>query len=266
MKKVIIITSVLFILSFIWMQTDQEDLASTSPDAVREGNMYYQSHAYGEALSRYLPDPETMPNDKLLLYNTAQALYALELYEPAAACYINALCNANAYLRAGNSFFYLGEKSEDAEQSLQHYAKAAQLYLEGIIQYPNDIQLKFNYEKTLEMIIQTTDQSEQENDESDQNQDGEPSDESESSENQDTQDDTENNRDDKQNSDETDKSDSNMENSDTEPQDTSDHNDEAQEPDPEAIARILKMLEDMEAESLKNNREVLMGDGDINGW
>jgi len=214
---------------------------------LRQGNSQHAAALYKYALNTYenglLEDPE----NKALNFNAAQTAYVLGDYQKAVEYYEKAEDCAEKYLNAGNIFSKAGDSLEDEEQKLQCYLQALQFYYEGIIKFPQDVPLKYNYEVLMEKIELTSENSEQsdggeegEGEESEE-QDGE---ERESEEGEDNEEQYNQGEEDENEEEET----------------------EEEDLDQEAIERILRMLENQEAENLKNNQEIVDGGDSENDW
>lgn len=152
---------------------------------------------------------------------------------------------AAQFLNAGNIFFRAGEAIEDEQQRAQCYIQALGIYYEGILKFPQDVPLKYNYETVKEKLEEILENTEQESEESGEGEEGEESE----GENAEGEEGEEGEFGEMQ-------------------EDESDESPESDEPelDMEAIERILQMLENQEEESLKNNQEIIDGGSDKNGW
>ena len=228
MKKIMIVSGILAAVLFVSLLAGANN-DETAQKALRRGNREYEKSSYGNALETYGAGLSASPENGVLNFNAAQAAYSLGQYEKAVGYYGKAEDCPEKYLNAGNIFFKAGEATEDEEQKMQLYLQALQLYHEGIIKFPQDLPLKYNYDLLLEKIELIPEDSEQEDAEGEQG-DGESGDD--------------------------------------EQQEAYEGEDGDDEPDldQEAIERILQMLENQEEESLKNNREVVGGGDGKNEW
>jgi Ca-activated chloride channel family protein len=202
-------------------------------------------------------------DDPALYFNAAQAAYQQGAYEAAAAYYNLSPESTDKYINLGNAAFYLGEAAEDPEEMMDLYVYALQSYYEGILLYPRDIPLKYNYEwlkqRIEEMLENATQKNEnQKNPENEENQeneaqkqDSEDSQESQESQSQDEE-----------------KNDESAEENGEDSEETYQQGDESDEPPPdeEAVERILMMLENQEEQSLKNNQALRDGEEGTHGW
>ena len=282
MKKAPYIFGLLAVITLSLLLTGWVNFDEAAPQALRAGNRLYALAQYEAALATYETGLEIHPDDEVLNFNAAQAAMELGEFEKAAQYYELAADNADKYLNAGNIYYAVGNAVEETDAKVQFYAKALLIYQEGIVLYPQNVPLKFNYE-FVKALLDEENQSEdsgegdkQEGDEDSEQRDGEAS-EQDSSE----QDSSE------QNSNEESQGQEGEEQADTQDEEAPDLNEEENmqeqgaegeeenedalsageeeyEADMEAIQRILEILESQEEESLKNNQNVMQGkDGKI---
>ena len=278
MKKALCVTGLIAILLLVLLLTGWADFDDAAKKALRDGNNYYAIEQYESALISYERGLAASPEDKTLNFNAAQAAMELGEYEKAAQYYEKAADSVDKYLNAGNIYYAVGNALEETDAKVQFYAKALQIYREGILLYPQNIPLKFNYE-FVKALLDEESQSEnsdegdpQESDEESEQSDGQDSNEqNQSDESQDQEgegeDQSVSQEEDNQDSGEEENS-ANMqdqgEEDDEEGEDTSSADEEEYDVDMEAVRRILEMLESQEEESLKNNQSVMQGkDGKI---
>jgi len=194
----------------------------------------------------------------------AALLLALQLtgaYEKAASSFEKHEDSVHSFLNAGNAGFQLGEAAADPQEKMQHYLQAMQTYREGILRFPQDVPLKYNYETVKAKIEELLEDMEGENgdrneegdnqedpEQGDENQKGADGEQGQEQEPQDTNEDQ-----------------ARQDQEQAAPQDESEQQQEGAQ-DREAIARILEILESQEDESLKNNREVVGGKEERYGW
>ena len=274
-----------------------------SSNAVQDSNAAHTSNtaqnsgaAQSSRLARHLK--------AALNFNAAQAAYLLGDYEKAIKYYENAEDCVDKYLNSGNILFRAGNAAEDANQKAQCYSKALQFYREGIIKFPQNVPLKYNYETVKALLdeIQKDNESSNKDENSDQNEkEKENESEGENGNQKETQgENQENQGQENQNQESQDQKNQGQESQDQESengesaQNKEDENsgqeentgsaqDKDQEgndkqqnasysedgeydPDQEAIERILAVLEAQEQESLKNNQEVVGGKGGKYDW
>ncbi len=293
MKKIFAASALLVLIFIILFLAGALDFNNTVNKSLTEGNRLYSKEKYSEALASFQNGLLKDPYHKKLNYNAAQASYMLQNYEQAAGYYAKAAEKVDTYLNWGNSYFYTGERSEDVNEKLEFYINALGTYKQGILKYPQNVELKFNYEFTEEKIKelqesmnenqprdenngdqedgQNNGQGSQNGEQNKEEQQNEQSGGSEHNEQQNEQDGQENNN---QNNGE----DENQQNSDTEQSSGQDdaaseefggNQQEEQEPSglsetddskvgdaDDRIGQVLKMLEKQEEQALKNNRHV----------
>ncbi|MCL2167188.1 MAG: hypothetical protein FWH49_07880 [Clostridiales bacterium] len=290
MKKFACVSGIAALLLLVLLVSGWADANDKLKKAIREGNAYFASAKYEEALLSYESALEASPENGALHFNAAQTAYLLGDYEKTAQYYEKAEDCVDKYLHAGNAFYRMAEGAEDATQKMQQYARAVQIYKEGILLYPQDLPLKYNYERVKEKLDALEEEREQESEgESGDQSDNRNEDESQESqgENQESQDaenqesqDAENQDPENAESAQDEQDQSAEQDGEQDEQDQSAEQDGEQEeayaqdegeegetdPDQAAIERILAMLENQEEEDLKNNREVVGGKEGANGW
>lgn len=303
MKKLFIASGFVVLVFAILFLTGILDIHHTVARALAEGNRLYEDEAYGEAVDAYSTGLQKEPENPLLNYNTAQASYQLKTYEQAIEYYEKSTDSVDRALNAGNSAYRLGENTEDMNQKQQYYASALAFYKQGILAFPENVELKYNYEFVQEKLkqMQQENQSQNEDDSQDQNdqqenQQGQQNNnennpgEENNPENDQQDGDNESNTEQEHQSSANNESNSEQENeqnsegqqegsqdqqqnetsSETdddsgEPQGGDDSNEQAQTGS--EIEWILEMLEQQEATSLKNNQEVKgSGKEDKHDW
>ena len=161
MKKLAVVSGILAVFMLPLLLTGWADRQDAVQDALRRGNQEYAAEAYTEAWNGYEQGLEARPEHKALNFNTAQAAYQLGEYEKAVEFYEQAEDSRDKYLNAGNSFYRSGDAAEDMNEKLQLYNQALEMYKEGITKYPQDLELKFNYE-FVKQKLQELEQMEQE--------------------------------------------------------------------------------------------------------
>jgi len=262
MNRLLIITGVIAAALSVVVLTGFADADDAVKRAARAGNAEFDAAAYGEALNAYAAGLDVNPEDETLGFNAAQAAYALELYDLSAALYAGSGVSEDMYLGLGAACYRFGDASEDYDEKLEYFLYALQAYYDGIEKYPENMELKFNFEFLSELIEFTQDES-QENEPSDENEESEEGEEGEQSESSEA---SEGYEDDEQENEQSETSED--EDNEDDIQEAADDEDEEDEEEQsrEEIERILSILEDQEEESLKNNREIQGGRRDGNGW
>lgn len=115
-------------------------------NAVIKGNGYYSKGSYDKALKEYKKGLSEKTEDPKLNFNAGQASYSLKNYQQAVSYYDKASDTIDKYLNAGNSCYKQAEKTQDQNQKNQLLQQALELYHQGILKFPQDISLKYNYE------------------------------------------------------------------------------------------------------------------------
>ena len=276
-KKLLWISGVASLLSlfFLW----QGWAAAQADEILRWGNSLYASNDYSAALSAYEEGIELAGGSGRFQFNAAQAAYLLGDYEKAVQHYEKAEDTVEKYLNAGNVFFLAGEAAEEDEQKVELYLQALAIYGEGIVRFPANVPLKYNYELVRSKLSAQSQNSE----------DGEPGEDSEEQEGQEgeqtegSQGENSSREEDGQDSASTEQSDPSApsgeeENASQEGDEETDGDEDQQsassgeddkeegDQDREALERILQMLQNQEEQSLKNNQEVKGGNEGENGW
>jgi len=289
LKKIFAASAVLVIIFIILYLTGVLDFKNTINKSLIEGNKLYSEEKYSEALASYQKGLSKDPGHAKLSYNAAQASYVLQNYEEADEYYAKAAQKIDTYLNWGNSYFKAVESSEDINQKLQFYIKALETYKQGILKYPENVELKFNYEFTEEKIKELQDsmnqnqpqnenndnqedkqdngqnsQSGEENEEEQQN--GQSGDSEQNEQDRQENNNQNNNEDEEQQNQETEQSSGQ---DDTSSEESGGNQQEEQEPSglsetddskvgeaDDRIEQVLKMLEKQEEQALKNNRHI----------
>ena len=260
MKIITYISGFLILILLVMVLMGMVDYGGDIKGYIAEGNRLYEQKDYEGAFLVYKEGLEKSPEHAALNYNLGKTSYLLESYAQAAAYFIKADDRPDKYIGLGNSNLKLGDSTQEPAQKKGYYQKALDAYKKGILMFPENIPLKYNYEyvrKKLDDEKQESDQDEgqaDENQESDQDegQDGKNQ-ESDQDEGQDDKN-QESDRDEGQD-DENQKSDQD-EGQDDEKQEGHEDEEQAEQIDSELLEQVLRMLEEQEKESLKNNREV----------
>lgn len=160
MKKLFYISGALTLTFGILFLFGVLDFHHTTARALAKGNRLYAEESFTEALEAYNAGLQNKADHPILNYNAAQASFRLEAYDRAAELYGNAPASVDLYLNRGNSFLRLGDQTEDINRKLQHYASALETYKQGILAFPQNVELKFNYEYVLEKLKELQDDME----------------------------------------------------------------------------------------------------------
>ena len=179
-KAVTWASGILSVLLLTLLLTGWADADYSAKTALRLGNQQYDAARYAQALAAYEAGLAADPDNEALNFNAAQAAYMIGDYEKAALYYEKSGDSVEKYLNGGNIFFKVGDAVEDSEAKAQCYAEALLIYHEGIIKFPQNVPLKYNFELVREQLERLMDDMEQEGD----GQDGEEGDDESEGESQ----------------------------------------------------------------------------------
>ena len=286
MKKVFWISGIITVLLLSLILTGMVNTDDSAYIALRQGNMQFASGEYENALRTFEIGLEAAPENNALNFSAGQSAYMLGEYEKAIEYFDKSEDSIEKFLNSGNASFRLGESGAD-EQQLQNYTQAMETFHRGIIRFPQNIELKYNYEVIREIINDLLNDTNQDNEQGDDNQeqDNEEQNGSDDGQNPDQGEDLEDSQQDQENSDSSQQAqeeseesqaqdpeqeeapvqEQNEEESEQQGEENSTQ-EEGDELDREATERILRILEGMESESLKNNQEVTVGDEGNYAW
>ncbi|CAK4868623.1 unnamed protein product [Aphanomyces euteiches] len=224
---------------------------------------------------------------KKAAFNEGNLQYAAGSYEKAVELYKEAPEKLDKYLNSGNASFKLGEAAQEAQQKLQFYQEAVKTYKLGVLKFPENVALKYNYEYVLKKL-ESQQQDQQNQQDSDKNDKGDDK----KQENQDKQDgqDQDNQKGEGQKDQQGDQKD-NQDGQQPSPSGQPDKQDGQQSPQAEQgdqsspspggessaqaqsglsdkeLEQVMGMLEKQEEESLKNNQEIKKQDkGEAYDW
>lgn len=275
MKKISLISGVALLVISILFLTGVLDFNDTINKAIVNGNRLFAANEYDEAFKTYKRGLDEDADSDILKYNLGQTSYALKDYQKAIDYFVNSSTKIDRYYNSGESCYLLANNIDDINQKIQYLNQALEIYKNGIIMYPENVEMKYNYEFMKSIIdelnnekdndksqSEDNDQSEdnnqnqdnqQENDNQDGNEEEQKDSESNNNKNSDKEQDNKNgegNNDVEQNEQkdgQEDKSkDSNSNQSESSDTDQTD----------EEVMNILEMLEQQEESSLKNNQQV----------
>ncbi|MCL2151922.1 MAG: tetratricopeptide repeat protein [Oscillospiraceae bacterium] len=299
MRKILLLSGLFTVILLSMSLTGFTDKDDSVKEAMWLGNQKYELGAFDEALKLYESGLEINPDDGPLNFNAAQAAYLLGEYSKAEEYYGKSGDNIERFLNVGNIYAALGDSLDENEQKLQCYLQALKYYQEGIIMFPQNVPLKFNYEivkgkaDDISSDMDQQDSDSQDNDESDSDDSQEQNEQEQEGQEQDNQEQDGQEQDSQeQDSQEQDSQEQDGQEQEGQEQDNQEQEGQEQEQaqgqeqeegeedgqdansleeneidlDMEAIERILKMLEIQEEESLKNNQEVVGGKNGKNGW
>lgn len=286
MKKIFIIPGVLGVILSSLLFIGIIDFRNIVNESLINGNEYYAAGQLNEALEAYRIGLAKSPDHTRLNYNAAQASYQLEAYEQAAEYYSKTPGTVDSYLNWGNCSIKLGDNTEDIQQKMQHYTNALETYKQGILEYPENVDLKYNFEYVKEklkalqdnMTNQPPDENQQnQNQEENQQQDQgdqpnsqEPNDQQQPDSSGNSGDDEEGQQENSENQENREKQENSedQENPEQNQQDDQNHSDNSGENEQASagvdepiqskseIDQVLEILEKQEEESLKNNQHM----------
>jgi Ca-activated chloride channel family protein len=181
MRKIFFISGALMVILLVLFFTGVVDFGQGNINTLVKGNKLYADGKYKEALETYQKGIDKRPRDIKLNYNSGQSAYRLEDYEKAIEYYDKGPEKVDRYLNSGNCSLKLGDKESDDSKKLEYYKKALETYKQGILKYPENINLKYNYEYVKNKIDELQknnpdneqDQQNQNNQDDNQNQDDE---------------------------------------------------------------------------------------------
>lgn len=169
-----LISGLLAIILLVLFLTGVVDFRNGGNDALVQGNRLYAAGNYAGALKAYTKGLEKKPGDTLLSYNSGQASYRLNDYQKAIEYYSKAPDRVEKYLNSGNASLKLGDAGNDPNQKTQCYQQALETYKQGIIAFPENIDLKYNYEyvkRKIEQQQNNNNQNQQDNQDNNDKQD-----------------------------------------------------------------------------------------------
>lgn len=282
MKIVSIITGLLIVVLMVLFFTGAIPFDGGINELIIKGNRAYAANNYEQALQTYQKGLEENSTEPRLNYNLGQTSYKLSKYNEAINYYSKTSGTVDKYINSGNSSLRLAESIDDAVQKQQFYQQALETYKQGILAFPQNVPLKYNYEYVKSKLDNQQNQNNEEQDESQENKDEQENNQNEqgnnSEQNQQNEDSSENNqnKDSEQKDSEENQQSSQEEKNDEQDKEGSQQNEAQEDADSKEqnasqmqesdssntdqsdsnIVQILKMLEKQEQESLKNNQEV----------
>ena len=153
------------------------------------GNRLYADNNYEQALSAYNDGLKKDSENLKLNYNSGDPSYLLKDYQNAVTYYDKAYDTPDKYLNSGNSSLKMGDGTEDVNQKIQYYRLALDTYKKGILAFPENVPLKYNYEYAKKKLEELGDDSgenqdnEENKDENEENQDNQNQDNSQGGQN-----------------------------------------------------------------------------------
>ncbi|NLD47261.1 MAG: tetratricopeptide repeat protein [Clostridiaceae bacterium] len=306
MKKVIfplfLVSGLLTVVMSVMLITGIIDFNSGYIKALIQGNRLYLQSSFDKALDSYQGGLLKKPEDERLNNNSGLAAYRLNNYMEALEYYNKTIDGPEKYIKTGNSNLKLGDSSGEDNQKRKFYEQALETYKNGIIKYPRNLDLKYNYEYVKKKLEEMkTDSENQQNNEKDNENKEENQDKEDNKENQENQENQEQknqqpndsqakeNQQEDSNNEEGEESKEDQGSPQQSPSQSEQNKDQKEGQDSQGEAssmkeseasdkdknnaaliqaqRVLEMLEQQEEESLKNNQEVkVKGKGTEHDW
>lgn len=268
MKKCFILSAVLTLCLVISHLVGIWSFNYVESQTLNKANEAFEQGDYEAALLGY---GELMDNEKVMneaTYNTALAAYKAGNYENALTS-LDKLNEGNYMLR-GNCHFKIADTIEtDVSEQIKRLEEAVELYKSGIIQDANDLNIKINYELALQKLEDLKQQQEenQQQNEDQQGQDQQDGNQSKEDQNGDNQQEDNQQQDSGENQQGEENKGKEQQESANAEENQGNQSQETGTPDEEIINQVLKMLEEQEAESLKNNQAYRhAGEEETNDW
>lgn len=163
MKRVFIASGVIAALMVLLFLSGVLDFWDSKAELLSKGNRESESGNYAEAFEIYYKGLSKFEDDPVLSHNAGQALYCMGDWLRATEYYSRStLKNVDRYLNMGNCNTKIGDVFENVDENadesvyvmLGFYRKALEVYRQGILAFPQEISLKYNYEYVKEKIRQ----------------------------------------------------------------------------------------------------------------
>jgi len=183
-----ILTTTLLILFFSGVINFNADIN----EFLIKGNRAYKLNNYEQAIKSYQTGLEKNSEEPRLNYNLGHASYQLNNYDDAIKYYDKANDTLDKYINSGNSSLKFAESIDDPVQKQQLYQQALETYKEGIIDFPQNVLLKYNYEYVKNKLDEQQKQNNEQQDENNEQQD--ENEEQEKNENQENKNDQQKNQ------------------------------------------------------------------------
>lgn len=293
MKHIFIVSGLVAALMTLLVIVGFIDFNQEVSQGMTTGNSFYEQKEYEKAKEAYEGVIAKDANNPELHYNLGLVAYAMKDYEKAIEHFSQ---SKDTNMARGNTYYRQGSNLQDPKQQMQIYQQGLEQYLMGIKAQPGNIEIKYNYEYLKKLMDDQQKDQDQENqnednknDEQEEQNEQNQNERNQEQENQDEQNQNEQNQD-QENQDE-DQEKQNQENQDKENQDQQNESQSGENQDQEkeeqnqdqqsqsgedneeadktqqAIEQVLRMLEQQEKESLKNNQAVMnQGKEEENDW
>lgn len=195
MKIASLVSGILIIALLIMFFTGVINFNNNIVDSLVKGNQAYAASNYDKALEAYKKGLGENSEDPKLNYNSGQASYRLNKFEDAVKYYVKTSDTPDKYINSGNSSLKLADSIDDAAQKQQYYQQALETYKQGILAFPENIPLKYNYEYVKSKL------GDQQNNKDNQNQNDQNNQSNQDQQNQDKNGQNDQNKQDQQNQD-----------------------------------------------------------------
>jgi tetratricopeptide (TPR) repeat protein len=252
-----------------------EIYAHRAEGLIRRGNELFYQDKYDEAREFYEKALSIKAREKRINYNLGNISYKKADYLEALEFYRLGPDSPEKYLLMGSSIFFLAEGEEDPLQKISSYEKLLEIYKEGIIKYPQELRLKYNYEYIKKLLEELQSEQENESRQGEEDQDNENGNREKKNSNSNDEDSEHDERQNEQNGNEEQNEQDQDEKKDENEQDSKEIEKEGKQEEGaqekgssanqdsrqnlEEIKQILEMLEKAEEESLKNNQSIYRG-------
>mgnify|MGYP000865342755 FL=1 len=149
---------------------------------IQAANGLYREGRYAEAGEIYRGLLQKNPEDERLSYNLATVYYKTGGYQEALEFFQKGPESPEKYLLMGNICYEKGQEELDPVEKINLYQEALQYYREGMVNFPREIELKYNYEYVREELEKVQEEMEEQ---MEQSSGGQEDNEDEDGENQD---------------------------------------------------------------------------------
>ncbi|GKX29093.1 hypothetical protein SH1V18_15730 [Vallitalea longa] len=146
MKKISFVSGILILIMLVLFMTGVLDFNNSIKKAITDGNRLFAASNYGKASKVYEKALTEESDDEILNYNLGQTSYALEDYEKAIDYFAKSSTKIDRYLNSGNSSYKLADGIDDMKQKMDYLNQALETYKNGIIIFPENVEIKYNYE------------------------------------------------------------------------------------------------------------------------
>lgn len=275
---------IIILICIVIILSGFEIYAHRAEGLIRRGNELFYQDKYDEAREFYEKALSIKAREKRINYNLGNISYKKADYLEALEFYRQGPDSPEKYLLMGSSIFFLAEGEEDPLQKISSYEKLLEIYKEGIIKYPQELRLKYNYEYLKKLLEELQSEQENESRQGEEDQDNENGNREKKNSNSNDEDSEHDERQNEQNgNEEQNEQERNGEQNEQDQDEKKDENEQdskeiekegkqeegAQEKGSSAnqdsrqnleeIKQILEMLEKAEEESLKNNQSIYRG-------